>query len=396
MAVYSTMIRDDPDSRARLRVTPEQALNFPNYYCLASWIANGTRAPSFMGQTYPLPDVGEEWAERAPRRAGQTRRPLPRAARIDARHRAAPAATGEPAGAAEDISAPRAATGIRGRRASTERTASAVSQARPNARCRSTTSDRRRRRRPRRQPRPPDRRRRDPEPARPTGDRPASRHAARARVPRPDQRDRRRRPARRRQRACHGSTTRTTRSSRCSTALGSRPQPDRPGRAARPRAPHASTTGWSSSTATASSPATPPGLREHATHRRQAAAALLADAARPPGRPGTQAGAGDLAEARMAGDRAAARRTARARPTRARLGDRVPPRRRRPRDRPLAHPALRHRPLPSPPSRLRASAGTRSRSTRSRSPTGRRSSTSSSRRSPRSSPTCRSSCASSR
>jgi len=64
MAVYSTMIRDDPDSRARLRVTPEQALNFPNYYCLASWIANGTRVPSFMGQTYPLPDVCEEWADR--------------------------------------------------------------------------------------------------------------------------------------------------------------------------------------------------------------------------------------------------------------------------------------------------------------------------------------------
>jgi len=63
MAVYSTMIRDDPDSRARLRVTPEQALNFPNYFCLASWIADGTRAPSFMGQTYPLPDVGDEWAQ---------------------------------------------------------------------------------------------------------------------------------------------------------------------------------------------------------------------------------------------------------------------------------------------------------------------------------------------
>ena len=63
MAVYATMIRDDPDSRARLRVTPEQALNFPNYFCLASWIANGTRAPGFMGQTYPLPEVGEEWAE---------------------------------------------------------------------------------------------------------------------------------------------------------------------------------------------------------------------------------------------------------------------------------------------------------------------------------------------
>ena len=63
MAVYATMIRDDPDSRARLRVTPEQVLNFPNYYCLASWIADGTRAPSFIGQTYPLPDVGDEWAE---------------------------------------------------------------------------------------------------------------------------------------------------------------------------------------------------------------------------------------------------------------------------------------------------------------------------------------------
>ena len=63
MAVYATMIRDDPDSRARLRVTPEQALNFPNYYCLASWIAGGTRAPSFMGQTYPLPSVCGEWAE---------------------------------------------------------------------------------------------------------------------------------------------------------------------------------------------------------------------------------------------------------------------------------------------------------------------------------------------
>ncbi|MGO9792022.1 MAG: type IV secretory system conjugative DNA transfer family protein, partial [Solirubrobacteraceae bacterium] len=63
MAVYATMIRDDPDSRARLRVTPEQALNFPNYYCLASWIAAGTRVPSFMGQTYPLPEVDEEWAD---------------------------------------------------------------------------------------------------------------------------------------------------------------------------------------------------------------------------------------------------------------------------------------------------------------------------------------------
>jgi protein involved in plasmid replication-relaxation len=81
MSVYSTMIRDDPDSRARLRVTPEQALNFPNYYCLASWIAGGTRAPSFMGVTYPLPDAGETWA--AGHLAAQTERVGPYPDRLE-------------------------------------------------------------------------------------------------------------------------------------------------------------------------------------------------------------------------------------------------------------------------------------------------------------------------
>jgi hypothetical protein len=63
MAVYATMIRDDPDSRARLRVTPEQVLNFPNHHCLASWIAGGTRVPSFIGRTYPWPNVSDQWAQ---------------------------------------------------------------------------------------------------------------------------------------------------------------------------------------------------------------------------------------------------------------------------------------------------------------------------------------------
>ena len=85
MAVYSTMIRDDPYSRARLRVTPEQALNFPNYDCLASWIAHGTRAPSFMGETYPLPYVGDKWAEQHLAGSGRASWPVPRAARIDPR-----------------------------------------------------------------------------------------------------------------------------------------------------------------------------------------------------------------------------------------------------------------------------------------------------------------------
>ena len=63
MSVYSTMIRDDPDSRARLRVAPDQALNFPNYFCLASWIGLGARMASFTGETYPIPDGFPEWTE---------------------------------------------------------------------------------------------------------------------------------------------------------------------------------------------------------------------------------------------------------------------------------------------------------------------------------------------
>ena len=83
MSVYSTMIRDDPDSRARLRVTPEQILNLPVHYCLASWVAGGTRAASFIGQTFPFPaaidDTGAEiiWSDSWPPSA-HTRRQWPR------------------------------------------------------------------------------------------------------------------------------------------------------------------------------------------------------------------------------------------------------------------------------------------------------------------------------
>jgi hypothetical protein len=62
MAVYSTMIRDDPDSRARMRVTPEQVLNLPVHYCVASWIAGGSRAASFVGETFPFPAaISDAW-----------------------------------------------------------------------------------------------------------------------------------------------------------------------------------------------------------------------------------------------------------------------------------------------------------------------------------------------
>ena len=91
MAVYATMIRDDPDSRARMRVTPEQALNLPVHYCLASWIAGGSRAASFIGETFPFP-------QRSPTRGrdihlerlAREGRPLPGDDGLDARARRPP------------------------------------------------------------------------------------------------------------------------------------------------------------------------------------------------------------------------------------------------------------------------------------------------------------------
>jgi hypothetical protein len=53
MAVFETMIR--ADSRIYQRVTPEQILNLPVFHFLGSWIANGSRAPSFIGGTYAFP-----------------------------------------------------------------------------------------------------------------------------------------------------------------------------------------------------------------------------------------------------------------------------------------------------------------------------------------------------
>ena len=226
MAVYATMIRDDPDSRARLRVTPEQALNFPNYYCLASWIANGTRAPSFMGQTYPLPDVGDEWADAPPRRPGRARRPVPRAARVHARELTRPQRS-------------RAGEGLDRRRlalapASDAEAVDATDRA--SSRCVEPSPDRPAKHEVQVDYEPPAAKDTDltDSPVRrivgrriqaidhARGRPAARRHAARARVPGPDQRDRARRPAATARTGCPGSTTRTTRSSRCSTESASR------------------------------------------------------------------------------------------------------------------------------------------------------------------------------
>ena len=228
MAVYATMIRDDPDSRARLRVTPEQALNFPNYYCLASWIANGTRVPSFMGQTYPLPDVGDEWADQHLAAQDERVGPYPEQLESTLATDAAPA-DGEPAEAQRHGDGDRAGSGSAravdapGRTPNATRAvAGSAGQARGAGRLRATPAEGLR---PRRQPRPADRRTPDPGPTAPDGGPPAVGHAARARVPRPDQRDRARRPARRREPPAQA------------LRRGLRdPRAARPSRASRPRA----------------------------------------------------------------------------------------------------------------------------------------------------------------
>jgi len=64
MTVYQSAIRGDPRSRAQMRVTPDVLLNMPRHHCLASWIIDGSRAPAFVGRTYPMPhDTPETWAE---------------------------------------------------------------------------------------------------------------------------------------------------------------------------------------------------------------------------------------------------------------------------------------------------------------------------------------------
>jgi len=57
MAVFQSMIRSDPDSRAQMRVTPESLLNLSNYWAQCTHIAMGSRAASFYAMTDPMPDL---------------------------------------------------------------------------------------------------------------------------------------------------------------------------------------------------------------------------------------------------------------------------------------------------------------------------------------------------
>ena len=78
MAVYATMIRDDPDSRARMRVTPEQLLNLPVHHCVASWIAGGIARRQLRRRDVPVPGRDlRRVGRRPPRAAAREGRPLP-------------------------------------------------------------------------------------------------------------------------------------------------------------------------------------------------------------------------------------------------------------------------------------------------------------------------------
>ena len=381
MAVYATMIRDDPDSRARLRVTPEQALNFPNYYCLASWIANGTRAPSFMGQTYPLPDVGEEWAEHHLAAQDERVGPYPEQLESTLAIDAAPASEPTQPGAAPAWRSrrPRRQRPSRRRpRPNRTTTRAAAADRQRSTRSRSTTN-------------------RHPTKAADLADSPVRRIVGRRASPA----RRLRRPTRPASDTLRelafldrineiGPADQLDGASRLprlydedyailalldrvglapASLIGRAALPGRASRSVDDRLVKLYRHGLIARHTT--------GLREHS--RTDGKSPLLYSLTRRGLQVAQerQAGAGDLAQARVASDRAAPRRTARARPARARLGDRVPPRRRRARDRPLAHPPLRDRPLPRPSSRLRAAPAPDHAQRDQASPTARRSSTSS-------------------
>ena len=412
MAVYATMIRDDPDSRARLRVTPEQLLNFPNYFCLASWIANGTRAPAFTGQTYPLPDSDDRWAdhhlaEQAERVGpypdeldstldthasdvepdsddGSARRPPAEreyiavpyeqkddARRLGARWDAAARSWYIPEGVASepfarwrDTSRTTPENGAAPNESADHDEARSADTAHGHARRSDGHGDREPRREVRVDYEPP------PPPPN-LADSPVRRIVGR-RVPGP--------PPGQHDAPAPDSLRQLAFLDRINE-IGPADQLDGAarlprlynedyailalldraglvprtliGRAALPgRAPAASHRPADQALPPRADRPTPSRHPPAHPQRRQTATPVLAHPTRPRGRADPRA-AGDLPQARMAADRTGTGAAPRARPPRARVGDRTPPPHRRRRDRPLAHPPLRHRPLPRPPDRLR-------------------------------------------
>lgn len=63
MPVYQSAIGADLASRELMGVPPEKSMQLPVWHCIASQIANGARAPAYVGQTFPLPKTDNDvWA----------------------------------------------------------------------------------------------------------------------------------------------------------------------------------------------------------------------------------------------------------------------------------------------------------------------------------------------
>ena len=258
MAVYATMIRDDPDSRARLRVTPEQAAQLPQLLLPRLLDRQRHPRPQLHRPDLPAPRRRRRVGRAPPRRdrpsasaptpsSSSPRSAHPRHVSVGRRSRRSRRANGERA-AALDALGPRAALVHPAGRPTVDRWRTQPTAAQtPSQRTRARTP--RRRARTRRRDDRPARKRRGagrlrapaashrtsptapsagssdagyPAPPPRRARRAGARQPARARVPRPHQRDRRRPTSSTAPPSSRASTTRTTRSSRCSTAPASR------------------------------------------------------------------------------------------------------------------------------------------------------------------------------
>ena len=368
-----------------MRVTPEQALNLPDHFCLASWIAGGARSASFIGQTYPFPPDSDAWARPprppAPHASARTPTAWPRPS--IAQPPAAPDRPRPPSGAEVHGSQPRRATAQTARppttarrrsrppptarRAAPPRRRRAPATVRPTPLAdRSRSRGRRSGRCERGSPAPPAapnladspvRRRRGP----PAGaDRAAEDDAAgagepaRARVHRPHQRD----PAPQ-QPAAAARLPRLYDEDYAILALLDRAGLVRPsliGRAVLPGT-RAQDGPPPPQQALRARPRRPRAHRRARTHAAPTAACRGSTRS-----PATASRSPSSASRRRSTRSANGARSSSAAPARSpttctrSLGDRAAPRRRRPRHRLLAHPALRHRPLPGPPDRHRPQA----------------------------------------
>src|SRR4051794_24487649 len=54
MSAYASAIRPDPESRARVGITPDVLMHLPRHWAICSWQANGARVAAFAMNTLPL------------------------------------------------------------------------------------------------------------------------------------------------------------------------------------------------------------------------------------------------------------------------------------------------------------------------------------------------------